>query len=302
MTSPRALPLLLLGSLWLACVPPAAAQHPGGGTPGGGRGGIAAPVGGAGHPGFAAPSHGGPAARQGASAGLQSFPAARGNAYGSSRSLFPAPGITSTQPVTYTDGIARFGEPARRGGGERERRSRAGAGFVNLAYPGYPGVGYLGSGYPGPGYDSDLLDSTENPNPVPAGYGPGPLPSPLPDGISSASPYEQPGSPEADGNGSPDGDSADNAPPSYVRAPRHASAPAQVPPPAPAPLPEEDAVTILFKDGRPPEQIRNYALTRTALYITTGRVRTIPIDQIDLPATEKINEKAGVDFHLPSNR
>lgn len=72
--------------------------------------------------------------------------------------------------------------------------------------------------------------------------------------------------------------------------------------PAPQPLEQEDAVTLVFKDGRPPEQIRNYALTRTAIVIAGRRVREIPLQEIDLPATEKVNREAGVDFQLPSGR
>lgn len=69
--------------------------------------------------------------------------------------------------------------------------------------------------------------------------------------------------------------------------------PAQ-PPPAP-----EDAVTIIFKDGRPAEQIHNYALTRTTLYILDQQHRDIPIDAVDLAETERVNRDAGVQFQLP---
>ena len=68
---------------------------------------------------------------------------------------------------------------------------------------------------------------------------------------------------------------------------------------APDPAPEEDIVTIVFKDGRPSEQIRNYALTRTTLYITGQHIREIPMDEIDLPATQQLNRASGIDFRLP---
>jgi len=76
-------------------------------------------------------------------------------------------------------------------------------------------------------------------------------------------------------------------------------------PPAPqasasAPAPEpEDAVTLIFKDGRPPEQIHNYALTRTTLYVRDQHKRDIPVADLDLVATEKANRDAGVQFQLP---
>jgi hypothetical protein len=69
----------------------------------------------------------------------------------------------------------------------------------------------------------------------------------------------------------------------------------------PEPEPEpEDAVTLEFKDGRPAEQIHNYLLTRTTLYVQDGRRREIPVDDLDLAGTAKVNREAGVDFQLPA--
>src|SRR5271155_1298277 len=47
-------------------------------------------------------------------------------------------------------------------------------------------------------------------------------------------------------------------------------APAELSRPAPA-QESEEAVTLIFKDGRPPEEIHNYILTRTTLYIRDQR-------------------------------
>jgi hypothetical protein len=35
------------------------------------------------------------------------------------------------------------------------------------------------------------------------------------------------------------------------------------------------------------------------LYVRDQHHRDIPLDQLDLDATEKVNHKAGVDFQLP---
>lgn len=67
----------------------------------------------------------------------------------------------------------------------------------------------------------------------------------------------------------------------------------------PAAVPDEEAVTLIFKDGRPPEQIHNYVLTQATLYIGEPHRRDIPIDQLDVVATVKANREAGVDFQLP---
>jgi hypothetical protein len=62
----------------------------------------------------------------------------------------------------------------------------------------------------------------------------------------------------------------------------------------------EEAVTLIFKDGRPPEQIHNYVLTPTILYAgDVAHRQVIPLDELDIPATEKANAEAGVDFHVP---
>jgi hypothetical protein len=40
-------------------------------------------------------------------------------------------------------------------------------------------------------------------------------------------------------------------------------------------------------------------LTRTTLFVLDQRHQDIPLDQLDLAATAKVNHDAGVDFHLP---
>ncbi len=65
-----------------------------------------------------------------------------------------------------------------------------------------------------------------------------------------------------------------------------------------------EAVTLIYKDGRPAEQIHNYLLSRTTLSIwdrdRDRRYRNIPVEQLDLEATQKANRELGVDFALPT--
>jgi hypothetical protein len=65
-----------------------------------------------------------------------------------------------------------------------------------------------------------------------------------------------------------------------------------------------DAVTLIYKDGRPAEQIHNYLLSRTTLSVwdrdRDRRYRNIPVEQLDLEATQKANREFGVDFALPT--
>jgi hypothetical protein len=61
-----------------------------------------------------------------------------------------------------------------------------------------------------------------------------------------------------------------------------------------------EAVTIVFNDGRPPQKIHNYLLTTATLYVMDQHRSEIPVRELDLAATEKVNREAGIDFNLPS--
>jgi hypothetical protein len=62
------------------------------------------------------------------------------------------------------------------------------------------------------------------------------------------------------------------------------------------------AVTVIFNDGRPPEQIHNYLLTANSLTVLDSQYRQIPLTQIDVAATEQANRAAGVNFHVPAKQ
>jgi hypothetical protein len=57
-----------------------------------------------------------------------------------------------------------------------------------------------------------------------------------------------------------------------------------------------DPVTLVYNDGRPSEQVYNYVLTRNTLYVLDRGRREIPVDALDMAATERVNRDAGVDF------
>jgi hypothetical protein len=72
---------------------------------------------------------------------------------------------------------------------------------------------------------------------------------------------------------------------------------------ASAPVKPQPATVLIFKDGRPQQQVHNYALTETTLWaLDDDTRREIPLADIDVPATVKINRDAGVDFALPGKR
>lgn len=65
------------------------------------------------------------------------------------------------------------------------------------------------------------------------------------------------------------------------------------------PEPTPDPTGLVFKDGHQLE-IRNYAVVSQTLYdLTPGHARKIALADLDLPATEKLNDDRGVTFELP---
>jgi hypothetical protein len=88
---------------------------------------------------------------------------------------------------------------------------------------------------------------------------------------------------------------ADNAPPTFR--------PAYQGQGADAPVNPQPATTLIFKDGRPPVQVHNYALTSNTLYALDGDSRQeIPLSLLNVQATVEANHAAGVDFALPTSR
>jgi hypothetical protein len=180
-------------------------------------------------------------------------------AYQGGRPTYAAPGYARPNVSSAARAVAR---PAFYG-------NRNGVRVVGRGYPGY-GLGYglgYGVGYPyGLGWVYPWSDGYDDRGLYAgSGDGVGPSADVYPDGVMPPPPPEQ-------------------------------AQAAAVHPPYLAP---EDAVTLLFKDGRPQLKIHNYVLTRTTLYVTDGRHRDIPVADIDLAATQKVNADAGVDFQMP---
>lgn len=177
--------------------------------------------------------------------------------------------------------------------GQRHPSSPSGhwptAGSGHYPYRNGHGVGYRGpylyAGYP-------WL--------IPFGYG---LPYAAPygddedEGVGAQAPPQQAdyGNPPPDEYGPEPPEVAENAPSSFrpVYQGQIEAAPVHVQP----------GTTLIFKDGRAPMQVHNYALTGSTLYALDGDSRQeIPLSLLDVPATMEANRKAGVDFALPVSR
>ncbi len=161
--------------------------------------------------------------------------------------------------------------------GHRPYNGRGGVGYRGpYLYAGYPWLSSFGYGLPlayGAPYGNDLDDES------------GPQSAP-----------QQADQPMMDYGPEPPGPQVATNAPSPFR-------PAYQAPVETAPVHAQPATTLIFKDGRPPEQIHNYALTGSALYALDGESRQeIPLSLLDIPATVAANRAAGVDFALPVSR
>jgi len=88
-----------------------------------------------------------------------------------------------------------------------------------------------------------------------------------------------------------------------LRQEQEARAYAPPPQPAAAPVPaqpEPVISTVLVFQDRHREEIQNYAVVGHTLWVfNQDRARKIPLAQLDLPATSKVNDDRGVDFAIP---
>ena len=147
--------------------------------------------------------------------------------------------------------------------------------FQNWYVNTYPA--WLGYGYPyliDPGFydwdDSD--DSADNQSGAPADYPAGDYPAPYPE-YGYGPPGEMP--PET----------------AQVEQPAAAAVSAPV---------DEQPLTVIFKGGRAPVKMQNYMMTAKVLTDLDPRhYERIPLDEINIAATQRVNSAAGVEFDVP---
>jgi hypothetical protein len=86
-----------------------------------------------------------------------------------------------------------------------------------------------------------------------------------------------------------------------VREQQSSPRPAAVPAPPAEDAKDEPPVftTLIFRDGHS-RQVENYAIVGNTLWVFNDQRRTkIPIAELDLRATQQVNENRGVDFAVP---
>jgi len=67
-----------------------------------------------------------------------------------------------------------------------------------------------------------------------------------------------------------------------------------------ASLGPEQPLTVIFKNGRAPVKMQNYMMTTKVLTdLDSQHYEQIPLDEIDVAATQRANSAAGVGFEVP---
>lgn len=205
---------------------------------------------------------------------------------GPSRSVTPAvhpPSLQRGQPRPWPGGA-----PARPvGGGNRDGRSRE---RYPAVYAGYP---WLSFGYGAPlGYGMSYASDSDD------------TAAPMPSQQAEESPVDygpEPRGPQGPPEVAETGASAFRPP--YQGSYQGSYQGPYPGPPLAAPVHAQPTTVLIFKDGRPPEKVHNYALTGSTLYALDGDMnREIPLALLNVPATVETNRAAGVDFALPVSR
>jgi hypothetical protein len=208
-----------------------------------------------------------------------------GNCYNGNRFVAgrPAPSRSLYDP--------RRAGPSRGRDWDRDRfdtRRRQFQNWYVSTYPNWPGYPYLID----PNfYNLGLYDWGDSDNSAPGSY----------ESVSSQPGSYEPGSYESGNYESDQSGPAPVYPPPYPDQGYYASnrqLAAAAPSASSAP---EQSLTVIFKSGRAPIEVQNYLMTAKVLTdLDSEHYEQIPLDQIDLAATQNFNRAAGVDFQIPA--
>jgi hypothetical protein len=67
---------------------------------------------------------------------------------------------------------------------------------------------------------------------------------------------------------------------------------------APQPEPVSEPTVLVFRDGHK-QEVDNYAIMGSTLFVLSGRRARIPIAELDVPETIRQNQNRGLDFRIP---
>jgi hypothetical protein len=219
------------------------------------------------------------------------------------RSFAPDPGYGSRAGSGHDRGHGSgygSGHGSGYGHGDGDHHHHRGVYYGGYVYPYYPWF------YGGPiftGYVDPWLFGPEDYSDD--GYG-GDVPAPYRDyGMQTPQPYPteyyqgNPAMPEQDSASQQDYPAQPHAGQQYAPQPNGMAAQTPELSGSSSGASSQHAVTVIFNDGRPPVQIHNYLLTASTLTVLDPQYREIPLNNIDVRATEQANRSAGVDFRVP---
>jgi hypothetical protein len=64
---------------------------------------------------------------------------------------------------------------------------------------------------------------------------------------------------------------------------------------------DAEPTVLVFHDGHR-QEIANYAIMGSTLFVLSGPRSRIPIAELDVPATERVNQSRGIEFHVPKGQ
>jgi hypothetical protein len=266
--------------LSLALALPLFAQHGGGhassgGGHGGGFGGHSS-FGGGGHSSFSAPRSNHSSSGLSSRAGYGAHAASGALSYSGSRGYAPAfHPPEHAYSASHATSVNRFDYASRIDGARFQIRNRGFVGPWRYGYPGWYGYyGYYDPLFYNPYWwwdSSSSYDDGEDQD-VAQSYV---MDQQGPDDQSARDDYDSRGDQDAYARSAP-----------YE--PRHAELTAPSPP-----------TTLIFRDQHK-EEIQNYAIVGNTLFsFSAERTQKIPLSDLDIPATTKVNEDRGVNFKVP---
>jgi hypothetical protein len=62
-----------------------------------------------------------------------------------------------------------------------------------------------------------------------------------------------------------------------------------------------EPTVLVFRDGHR-QEVANYAIMGSTLFVLSGPRSKIPIAELDVPATERVNQSRGIEFHVPKGQ
>ena len=168
------------------------------------------------------------------------------------------------------------------------------AGSWPVSYGGYIPFDYDYNGYDmNPGYYTGYVPGTFNSTPYPGyPYPPGYAGPPAPGNAPQASYYPSgPLIPPSSQPNAPEMQSSNRSDSSTTSTAKHVTT-------ANGPEDISEPTVLVFRDGHK-QEVQNYAIMGSTVFVLSGRRARIPIAELDVPETVRQNQNRGLEFRIP---